>query len=86
MKQRTAYWIPTINVLVILAALCMLGSAVVRIVFYAGERFIPGSILAFQILLPLAANVLFALLLLTSGRTRSIGPPSLCGWGACSSR
>ena len=68
MKQRTAYWIPTINVLVILAALCMLGSAVVRIVFYAGERFIPGSILAFQILLPLAANVLFALLLLTSGR------------------
>ena len=68
MKQRTAYWIPTINVLVILAVLCMLGSAVVRIVFYAGERFIPGSILAFQILLPLAANVLFALLLLTSGR------------------
>lgn len=68
MKQRTAYWIPTINVLVILAALCMLGSAVVRIVFYAGETQIPGSILAFQILLPLAANVLFALLLLTSGR------------------
>lgn len=68
MKQRTAYWIPTINVLVILAVLCMLGSAVVRIVFYAGETQIPGSILAFQILLPLAANVLFALLLLTSGR------------------
>ena len=68
MKQRTAYWIPTINVLVILAALCMLGSAVVRIVFYAGERFIPGSILAFQILLPLAATVLIALLLLTRGR------------------
>ncbi len=86
MKQRTAYWIPTINVLVILAVLCMLGSAVVRIMFYAGETQIPGSILAFQILLPLAANVLFALLLPPADGTRSIGPPSLCGWGACSSR
>ena len=70
MKQKTVYWIPTINLLVILSALLMLCSAVARILYYAGEHTVSGGTMAFQILLPLAANLSFALMLFTSGRDR----------------
>ncbi|QNL45274.1 hypothetical protein H8790_04460 [Oscillibacter hominis] len=70
MRKKTVYWLPETSLLVILAALFMICSAVVRIVYYAGERYVSGGTIAFQILLPVAANILFALLLFTCGRDR----------------
>ena len=37
MKKRTVYWVPRVNALVILSALCMVCSAVVRVVWANGE-------------------------------------------------
>ena len=70
MKKRTVYWIPKINVLVILSALCMICSAVVRIVWACGENAISRPTLCFQILLPIAANLLFVLMVFTDSRDR----------------
>ena len=70
MKKRTVYWIPKINALVILSAICMVCSAVVRIVWACGEDAVSRPTLWFQILLPIAANLLFALMALTDGRDR----------------
>ena len=70
MKTRTVYWIPRINALVILSALCMICSAVVRIVWACGETAISRPTLWLQIFLPIAANLLFALMALTDGRDR----------------
>ena len=70
MKKRTIYWIPKINVLVILSALCMICSAVVRIVWACGEDAISRPTLWFQILLPIAANLLFVLMAFTDSQDR----------------
>lgn len=70
MKKKTVYWIPETSLLVVVSALLMLCSAVVRIVYYVGERYISGETMALQILLPVVANLGFALLLFTCGRDR----------------
>ena len=70
MKKRTIYWIPKINALVILSALCMICSAVVRIVWACGEDAISRPTLWFQIFLPIAANLLFVLMAFTDSRDR----------------
>ena len=70
MKKRTIYWIPKINVLVILSALCMICSAVVRIVWACGEDAISRPTLWFQIFLPIAANLLFVLMAFTDSQDR----------------
>ena len=70
MKKRTVYWIPKINALVILSALCMVCSAVVRIVWACGETAISRPTLWLQILLPLAANLLFVLMAFTDAQDR----------------
>lgn len=69
-QQRTVYYIPGINGLVLASALLMVGSAVVRIVWACGEAAISRPTLWLQILLPIAANVAFALTLLLDGRDR----------------
>ena len=70
MKKRTIYWIPKINALVILSALCMVCSAVVRIVWACGEDAVSRPTLWFQIFLPIAANLLFVLMAFTDSRDR----------------
>ena len=70
MKKRTVYWIPKINALVILSALCMICSAVVRIVWACGEDAISRPTLWFQIFLPIAANLLFVLMAFTDSQDR----------------
>ena len=61
MKKKTVYWVPRVNALVILSALCMVCSAVVRVVWANGETAISRPMFWLQILLPIAANLLFAL-------------------------
>ena len=70
MKEKTIYWIPRLNGLVILSALGMICSAVVRIVWACGENAISRQMLWLQILLPIAADLGFALAALTDGRDR----------------
>lgn len=70
MKKRNVAWIPATNALVVLSALCMVCSAVVRIVWACGESAISRPTLWLQIYLPIAANLLFALMLFTSARDR----------------
>ena len=70
MKKRTVYWIPKINALVIMSALCMVCSAVARIVWACGEDAISRPTLWFQILLPIAANLLFVLMAFTDRQDR----------------
>ena len=68
--KKTVYWIPKINGLVILSALCMVCSAVVRIIWACGETAISRPVLWFQIFLPLAANLLFVLMVFTDSQDR----------------
>ena len=70
MKKKTVYWVPRVNALVILSALCMVCSAVVRTVWAHGETAISRPMFWLQILLPIAANLLFALTALTDCRER----------------
>ena len=70
MKKRVIYCLPGLNALAILSALCMVCSAVARILWAAGEPDLPGSMVWLQILLPLAANLSFVLILLRDGRDR----------------
>ncbi len=68
MKNRTNFYVSRRNVLTWLMALCMVSSAVVRIVF-AGVKGIGGTQnLWSQILLPVAASLLFVLIALISGK------------------
>ena len=68
MKNRTNYYVSSKNLLTWLMALCMLGSAVTRIVF-VGMKGIDGTAQMWtQILLPIAAGLLFALITLLSGK------------------
>ena len=77
MKRRTVYWLPSIRGLVILSALLMTGSGLIRTAWAVGEAALPASVLLFQVLLPLWANLCFVWILFLDGR---------CGWAACSSR
>lgn len=70
MKHKTIYYLPGLTVPAILSALFMVCSAVVRIVWACGEASLSRSFLCLQILLPLAANVSFVLILLRDGRDR----------------
>lgn len=70
MKNRTAYWIPGTNGLVVLSAVCMAGSAAARLAWVWGESDLTRGFIWLQIVLPLAANLLFALMLFSSARDR----------------
>ena len=70
MRRKTIYWVAGNSPLVILSVLFMVCSAVVRIVWACGEEAVSPLTLWFQILLPIAANVIFVLTLLESGRDR----------------
>ena len=70
MKRKTIYYLPGLTVPAILSALFMVCSAVVRIVWACGETSLSRSFLCLQILLPLAANVSFVLILLRDGKDR----------------
>ena len=69
MKNRTNYFVSSKNVLTWLMALCMLGSAVTRIVF-VGMMKGPDITVSMwsQIVLPIAACLLFALIVLLNGK------------------
>ena len=68
MKNATRYFVSTKNVLTWLMALCMICSAVTRIVF-AGLKGSGDSLEVWcQIVLPIAAALLYALIVLVSGR------------------
>lgn len=68
--KQVIYWLPRVNALVVLSALFMVCSAVVRIVWACGEGAISRPTFCLQILLPIAANVIFVLMLFESGRDR----------------
>ena len=70
MKKNTVYYLPGFTLPVLLSALFMVCSALARIVWACGEPPLPRSFLCLQILLPLAANVSFVLILLRDGRDR----------------
>ena len=70
MRRKTIYWVAGNSPLVILSVLFMVCSAVVRIVWACGEDAVSPMTIWFQILLPIAANVIFVLTLLESGRDR----------------
>ena len=68
MKNRTNYFVSAKNVLTWLMALCMVCSAVARIVF-VGMKGTDGTLQVWsQIVLPIAASLLFALIVLLNGR------------------
>ena len=64
MKNRTNYFVSNKNVLTWLMALCMVCSAVTRVLFVGLE----GADMWSQIVLPIAAALLFALIVLTAGK------------------
>ena len=64
MKNRTNYFVSNKNVLRWLMALCMVCSAVTRVLFVGLE----GADMWSQIVLPIAASLLFALIVLTAGK------------------
>ena len=66
MKNRKSYCVSLKNVLTWLMVLCMVGSVVTRIVFVG----LKGAGLWSQIILPIAAALLFALITIISGKER----------------
>ena len=70
MKKTTIYYLPGINALAVLSALCMVCSAVARIAWAWGEADFSRPVLWLQILLPLTANVSFVLMLFRDGTDR----------------
>ena len=64
MKNRTNYFVSNKNVLTWLMALCMVCSAVTRVLFIGVE----GTDMWSQIILPIAAALLFALIVLCAGK------------------
>ena len=68
MKNRTNYFVSNKNVLTWLMALCMVCSAVTRIVFIGMKGTDSTLQMWSQIVLPIAAALLFALIVLTSGK------------------
>ena len=68
MKNRTNYFVSSKNALTWLMALCMVCSAVTRIVFVGMKGIDSTAMMWSQIILPIAAGLLFALIVLTSGK------------------
>ena len=68
MKNRTNYYVSNKNVLTWLMALCMVCSAVARIVFVGMKGIDSTTQMWSQIVLPIAAGLLFALIVLLSGK------------------
>lgn len=69
-SKRVVYRLPGRSFPTVLSALLMVCSAVVRIVWACGEDAISRPTLWLQIFLPIAANAVFALTVLESGRDR----------------
>ncbi|MBO5128992.1 MAG: hypothetical protein J6B95_01415 [Oscillospiraceae bacterium] len=65
MEKRVHLYVSSKNLLTWLMALCMIGSAVARIVFSSG---VEGAGVWSQIVLPIAAVLLYALIALTNGK------------------
>ena len=70
MKTKTVYWLPRVNALVMLSALFMVCSGVIRVVWACGEQALSGAVFWLQVVLPLAANVTFPVILFRDGRDR----------------
>ena len=70
MKNRSVYWLPRFGVMAILAALLMLASGAVRLVWACGVDAPSRSLFWLQMVLPLLANVSFIIILLRDGRDR----------------
>ena len=70
MKQRTVYWLPSIRGMVLLSALLMACSGFIRAAWAMGEPGLSLSVLLFQVLLPLWANLCFVWILFLDGRER----------------
>ncbi|MCI9120057.1 MAG: hypothetical protein HFG00_00820 [Oscillibacter sp.] len=71
MKTRTVYWLPSVwGWLVLLSALLMIASGLLRVAWAVGETVLPLPVFAFQVLLPLAANVSFVWILFLDGQER----------------
>ena len=66
MKNKTTIYVSRKNLLTWLMVLCMIGSVVTRIVFVGGK----GTDLWSQIVLPIAAAILYALIALFNGKER----------------
>ena len=69
MKKKSVYWLPKLGILAALSMLFMAASAVLRIVWAAGEE-LPAPVFWFQVVLPLAANVSFLVIVLRDSRDR----------------
>ena len=69
MKNRISYYVSRKNVLVWLAALVMVCSAIARIAYFCGKG-ADAATVWFQIVLPVAASLLYVLILLCSGEER----------------
>jgi len=70
MKNRSVYWLPRLNVPVILSALLMLASGVVRLVWACGVENASRGLFWIQMVLPLLANVTFIIILFRDGKDR----------------
>ncbi|MDD6604300.1 MAG: hypothetical protein PUE96_00065, partial [Oscillospiraceae bacterium] len=69
MKKKCVYWLPKLGVLAALSMIFMAASAVLRIVWAAGEA-LSSAVFWLQVVLPLAANVSFIVILLRDSRDR----------------
>ena len=70
MKQRTVYWLPSLRGMVLLSALLMACSGLIRAAWAAGEPALTADVFIFQVLLPLWANLCFIWILFLDGRER----------------
>ncbi|MBQ6799014.1 MAG: hypothetical protein IJP11_07235 [Oscillospiraceae bacterium] len=70
MEKRKAYYVSRKNVLTWLSVLFILCSAVVRLVLLCEKGTASGSAMAFQILLPSIAEVIFVLIVIFNGKER----------------
>ncbi len=69
MKKRTVYWVPKLNIAVVLALAFMLTSAVLRLVWVCGDD-VSGWLFWSQAALPLLANLTFFTTVLRDSRDR----------------
>ena len=69
MKKRTVYWVPKLNMVVILSMVFMLASAVLRLVWVCGDD-VSGWLFWSQGALPLLANLSFLTIVLRDSRDR----------------
>lgn len=70
MRTKTVYWLPSVRILAVSAALFMVCSGLLRIAWVMGESALSYPFWFFQVLLPLTANVFFVWILFLDGRER----------------